>query len=341
MLSGWKRLFPRGGKRRKRHGMYPARRSVSKRVIPMAPPMARPFAGLERGISYFGFSQRGESHIRSGKPCQDRCCFARVQGSGILIFAAADGLGSCDHSDRGAYTAVHAAADYLEDALSLRKASLNDAGAGKLLRQTMQAACRAVERYAAREQMPVWAYQSTLTVALYDGRALYFAHAGDDGIVALTKTGVLALATVRHKGEEASSVYPLQNKSTWQFGKVENTAAFILATDGVLDAFVGSEMEGNRVYYPFLEPVLTKPIRDEADVRQLCRDFYDYMKSEPYRQRVTDDLTFIAVCNQNAVHQCLPQFDLQTWEAETIAYEARRRAALYPSKTDTMEEEAL
>ena len=301
-------------------------------TIPV-PPVAEPFYGLKNRMAYFGFSQRGKSHIDSGAPCQDRCYSAYIPENGILITAVADGVGSCALSDLGADTAVHSSVEYIQKELKKVTSNKLDAVlAGSILRNALQFAYDQVELAAKANEQLLYSLQSTLTVAIYNGTDLYFGHAGDDGIVVLTEEGTLAMATTRHKGEEASSVYPLQGKTTWQFGMVPNAVAFVMATDGVLDAFVRSSFEKERVYYPFIEPIFTAAYETEDSVKQICTELFTYMSGEKYRAAVTDDLSIIAVMNLEKVSNCLPKFDLAAWNEETRQYEEKVRSALYDQK---------
>src|SRR5699024_2906411 len=132
--------------------------------------------------------------------------------------------------------------------------------------------------------------------------------------------------------EEVSSVYPLQSKNTWQFGKVNDVVAFMMATDGVLDAFVRPAAENNRIYYPFVEAVFYDIQKNEEDVKKNCRDWYEYMASESYRKSVTDDISFVSVVNHEAIQKSVkPNFKRQEWDKQTKKYEKKRKAALYPS----------
>ena len=316
---------------------YVDRQEDVKEEMPAAPEVEAPVYGFADGISFWAFSQRGESHIKNGLPCQDRCAVKMIENTNFLVAAIADGVGSCALSDLGAYIAVHAAINYLESALlsdqedefSIPKAE--DEIIGDLLRGVMKFAYDEVEKAAVEMEQLLYSLQSTLTVALYDGSTLYFAHAGDDGIVVLREDGMLKLASARHKGEEASSVFPLQSQNTWQFGKVEHTAAFIMATDGVLDAFVRNAAEKNRIYYPFIEPILTQFPKTVEEVKENCLDYYEYMAGKDYRYTVTDDLTLAAVTNQNRLcERILPSFSMEEWNYKTAQYQAKVFAALYP-----------
>lgn len=296
-----------------------------------------PTSGYENDISVFCISQQGESHIKNNLPCQDRSGFRWVNKQ-IVIASIADGVGSCQLSDYGAETAVKSSLDFLEEFL---KVEMNQPGfvfdtpsRMKMgLSDAMQYAFDSVEKRAEKLEVLSYSLQSTLTLAVYDGTTLYFAHAGDDGIVALDKDGIYAMVTARIKGEEASSVFPLQSKQ-WTYGKVNNTVGFVMATDGVLDAFVRPESENNRVYYRFIEPVFYTSQTDAESAKSNCNDWDEYLKTEAYRNAVTDDITFVGVVNQKAIQKSQkPVFDDEAWNKQTAEYEKKRRNALYPSQS--------
>jgi len=293
------------------------------------------------GIGVFAFSQRGQSHIERDNPCQDRCGFKFVEDKNILIAAIADGVGSCALSDYGSECAVNASIECIYEALKKESADfkLSNAYMGSLLRTTMNYAYDAVEKRADEIDQMLYSLQSTLTVAVYDGKDLYFAHAGDDGIVVLNDKGIYAMSSTRHKGEEASSVYPLQSKNTWQFGKTENVVAFVMATDGVLDSFVMKESEKNRVYYPFVKQIFdASNINSSDDIKVICDDFYGYMNSEQYRKVVRDDLTLVGVINTFERKKSIsPEFNKENWERESKEYYERRKKALYPTENQKTE----
>lgn len=295
-----------------------------------------PTSGYENDISVFCISQQGESHIKNNLPCQDRSGFRWVNKQ-IVIASIADGVGSCQLSDYGAETAVKSSLDFLEKFLKVEMNQpdfvFDTPGRMKMgLSGAMQYAFDSVEKRAEELEVLSYSLQSTLTLAVYDGTTLYFAHAGDDGIVALDKDGIYAMVTARIKGEEASSVFPLQSKQ-WTYGKVNNTVGFVMATDGVLDAFVRPESENNRVYYRFVEPVFYTTQTDAESAKSNCNDWDEYLKTEAYRNAVTDDITFVGVVNQNAIQKSQkPVFDDEAWNKQTAEYEKKRRNALYPSQ---------
>lgn len=316
-------------------------------IEPVIPPLElpAPAADYQNDISVFGFSQQGASHIEKDVPCQDRYGF-RFIGRSLLIAAIADGVGSCALSDYGSAEAVCACLDFLETELSQAMQdpsfSLSGATMGVILRKAMRHTYDQVERKAEEMEQLLYSFQSTLTCCVYDGLTLFYAHVGDDGIVVVKKDGQYGMITTRHKGDEASSVYPLQARQ-WEpnktfsntvYGMCENVVSFLMVTDGVLDSFVLSEVEQCRVFYPFMRAFVSNKLENIAQTIELCHDFYARMASEHYRRNVTDDITVICVVNQAVAHASVPpSFDQKEWDRSRQEAASRRRAALYPPKT--------
>lgn len=311
--------------------------------LPTPPEESTPFGGISRMITYWGFSQQGESHITSNTPCQDRCkvVVSKTTKRTIIIAAIADGVGSCALSHYGAGIAVNTATSYLKKKFDtiIQYDSIEDGMVKKLLLEAMQNASEEVKKTAEEMEQLEYSFQSTLTIAVYDGRTLFYAHCGDDGLIVLTNDGQVKMATARMKGEEANSVYPLQaGQAHWQITRVEeDVQAFMLITDGVLDAFVGGEMENNRVYYPFFKPAFETKQTTESSVEEVLNFYYDYMKSKELRDIITDDLTMVLVSNQKYQNKHIfPVFDEKEWMEKTNEYKTRRNRILYPEDERTV-----
>ena len=301
-------------------------------------------------VAAFGITLQGASHKKSTPPapCQDAHVMHWMEDEGIFLAAIADGVGSCKLSHWGAYTAVNAALESVREALSELaggKPLRLDAESGEFRKQmkeimvsAFRAAQDAVERLADDAEPPqmVFALQSTLTLAIYDGKCLYHGHAGDDGIVAQLPDGTVEMATRRMKGEEASSVYPLQSgEKAWSFGLVPEVAGFVMATDGVLDAFVQNHPDHfginycNGICYTFMEDAMKQLAQQQDGAAEAVMEQYlSFMQSEEYTRQVTDDLTLVAAVSPKRMAKSKqPDFSLELFN--TIAQEsmkAKRRA---------------
>lgn len=295
------------------------------------PGLPAPFCDYytKSGISAYAISQKGQSHIKNDSACQDRSGVRILKNRGIVVAAIADGVGSCTLSDLGAECAVNAALNMMESELG-KVDTLDKTTAGSILRKTMSFCYDTVDRLADKMTINVYSFQSTLTISIYDGKDLYVGHAGDDGVVALLRDGKYHMVTVRHKGKEASSVYPLQSRSTWQFGMSADVIGFVMCTDGVLDSFVGCEFENNRIYFPFIESEFKKPALSLNDVRKTCEQREKILFSDKYRAKVTDDLTFVSIVNHSALSNLSskPVFDKSKWDSETEIYKKIREDLL-------------
>ena len=284
------------------------------------------------GINFLGLTLTGKSHLEKGKVCQD-ANYVRFTNKNhpTVVAAIADGVGSCALSNYGSSIAVKVSTNYLTSVFKkLDISNTDDKEIGEHIRTAMQKALDAIEEEAnINEQLP-YSYQTTLTLAMYDGNNLYYGHIGDDGIVALTSDGKLSMITTRIKGDEANSVYPLQaGKNKWEVGKcIEPVDGFMMATDGILDSIVMSEKQNNRVYYPFMEPAFKGT--DNIEIGKL---YAKTMQDSNFRKKVTDDMTVVFVKNERVKNNPY-RFDAKKWNDETEYYEKQLAEALYSTPTD-------
>lgn len=310
--------------------------------------------------SCFGYSLQGASHVDMDVPCQDFNDFKYVEGADVIVAAIADGVGSCPLSHWGSYTAVKAAIDYTEKEIEKlsRGKKLTLAKCPEMpiiLSGAFSNAVDLVEDLADQQNRPVSAFMSTLTLVVYDGANLCCQHIGDDGVVAQFMDGSVEMVTQRIKGEEASSVYPLQSdKRLWQFSKAGAdergpVVAFVMATDGVLDAFVMgndayADVEGccGGVYYPFMEKSVYAENNQHKTSPRKAEEALSYylgrMKSNGYREQVTDDLTLVSIINLMAVKRgSRPFFDKKAFDDVTREIRERQKMMLYSGKNTEFE----
>lgn len=298
-----------------------------------------PYAG-------FAFSQQGASHRKKDRPCQDRCDIRYLADSHIVLAAVADGVGSCPLSHWGAYYAVKTVLDELEHNF------LNNAR-GNLITQNIEindwfdsafkVARHKVEALADKVGRPVSQFESTLTVAVYVQDKLYCCHVGDDGIVAQFTDGTVEMVTPRMKGEDASSVYPLQT-GEWKVIEVKKpVAGFVMATDGVLDHFVKQPEQidyFHAVYYPFMQSALYGPL--QKGVVATAKAYRDTMNQPSYQAKVEDDLTFVSIVNLRVLDKSQkPQFEKNLWNEAQDRWQRKVNAALYGTASHRPKQETV
>lgn len=329
--------------------VFPERRDSKNTEADMIPDLEQSPPSLEVGVSdqmdgvgVYGISIRGKSHIAMDKCCQDYNSFRYLPKEKIWILAIADGVGSCTYSHWGAYTAVNEAIGslqaYLENESQAKKEpkALNDYTSEEIetaFHEAFSSAQKKVEDFADAHGQSVFHFQSTLTVALYDGKLLYCCHVGDDGIVAEGISGKYLMVTDRIKGEEANSVFTLQS-GRWTVRKVNNVVAFVMSTDGILDSYVGNAFTNNRVYYPFFQK-LTYSMQAAEDQTQreavaIACDSAIALLRQKAVENVTDDMTVLVAANQALLERdTKPEFSQKAWDDETEALKKKQKEALY------------
>ena len=184
----------------------------------------------------YGFSQQGKSHIQKGVVCQDSHRIEMME-NGWYILVVADGVGSARHSEDGSRIAVDMVARYCKKNIKL---NMTDEQIIETLEKSYQIAFRQIELFCEKVNSQIEDYDTTLSVAIYTGRKVYFGHAGDGGIIVKDSEGHYEMITVPQKGVDGISVRPLRSGSdSWQFGITEKKiAAVLLATDGMLDTLL-------------------------------------------------------------------------------------------------------
>ena len=281
-------------------------------------------------LSGFAITQVGDAHIARGKGCEDHSTCKHFHsfalGTDVIISIVADGVGTCPLASVGSSVATESLATFLERALQsaaffaiLKSLAQNaDEVVLKLIRHAFSYSIGKVEERACSDGNPPEWYDTTLTCTVFDGTNAWWGHAGDDGVVALTKSGEFRMVTHRHEGSDACSVVPLRERSSWEFGAEHDVASLALMTDGMLDYCVSSAALGNLVDVRFLQPLLYSIIESTTDLDETHDSWNELLwgsleTTKAYgfrvRDRVRDDLTLVLASSSSAV-QSLPAFDV-------------------------------
>jgi serine/threonine protein phosphatase PrpC len=249
-------------------------------------------------IGYYSLSLQGTSHIANDTPCQDSS-LTMLLANGWAVGVIADGLGSAKRSDAGSFLAVNAVVKHMTDNCP-KKWNINKLKIA--LKDAFGLAYDFIVKKAGVENNPLADYDTTLTVAIYNGSQVVFGHVGDGGIITLSKHGEFLMLTKPQKGGEFNMVSPLRSKEKWSFGSSDNdVCALALMTDGIYDVIcpwiLAEQKQPIYVNYirPFMDRNLLK-VNSMKDFEKVRREVKDFLNSE-YNANITDDKTLAAIIN--------------------------------------------
>jgi len=267
----------------------------------------------------YGMSLPGRSHKADGTACQDAHGVAYLRHGWVAV-AVADGVGSAKHSDEAAKLAVDSCLQHISDRIKGQRVSFSDnisdtvkwEDLPNVMAEGYQAAQKQIWDVIVRNGRHEHDYDTTLSVAIYDGKRIAYGHCGDGGVVGLRNDGGYVAVTKPQKGEDGVTVVPLRaGKDAWQFGFAEGDFASVLvATDGVYDAFFPYLLKGQacEIYVP-----LIRFFMDNNDLGINMQSGADGLKAVEQKRReflegesfasVQDDLTVVVGVNAQGAPQ--------------------------------------
>lgn len=284
-------------------------------------------------------SMAGPFHIESGLPCQDS--FAIFQGGSFSVLAVADGLGSELYSDVGAAVAADTAVKYCSERIN---EGMEFAEIKKVMNNAFVSAYKAVLTRAAEDGNDSDEYDTTLCLAVYDGEHLYFAQAGDSGLVALLENGEYYRVTTQQRDAEGR-VFPLcWGPDRWDFGCVDApVSAFMLMTDGVFEQICPKLLRKRpiEINIPLARRFLDRFDCTEEDVPELEKAVREYLEHFR-RDLLDDDKTVVVLINpmrrpeeKDEAYYAIPDWKALRGEAE------KRLSGMHLEEAETDAEPAL
>lgn len=241
----------------------------------------------------------GPYHIKNDILCQDSYAYA-ISDNGYIIAAVADGLGSCKHSDVGSKVAADSAIAVCDGKL---EKNMTDEEIIEVMKLAFMVADANVSTVAEKEGDNYAEYDTTLCLAIYNGRNLYYGQAGDSGLIALTNSGEYIQVTSQQRDEDGA-VFPLCfGLNYWEFGKVEREiAAFALMTDGIWEQIFPPLLKNEeiKINVPLAEKMLNYFEVEESEITELEKMMADYWENCPERL-IDDDKTSVCVINTDFV----------------------------------------
>lgn len=284
----------------------------------------------------YNLSLQGRSHIQMGKPCQDNSSSFRLITRGdIAVSIIADGVGSCKYAELGSSWAVTSSEEYI------RKHYVDDQSLNfsNIVKGAFQYALNSViNKSKSSTQEELIQYDTTLTIAIFDGDKLYYGHSGDGGIIGLSDEGEYLKITEPQKGPDGVSVIPLRLSAQWIFGEKSNLSSVLLATDGVYDSFFPYLLKDEpvQIYVPLISYYM-----DNNDIhvslkneKELATDIKEYLLSQSC-ESIQDDMTVSVMINSNKFP--LKQNADYYVEPDWIALKMKWDSKVYSNKSNKSE----
>lgn len=296
-------------------------------------------------IYRYGIKVRGVSHEKSNSPCQDAKAIKPMIRCGdcVTIAAVADGLGSCAFSHIGSTNVVNVATRYCEQHITREDEPEKIL---KTIEMSFSEAHSEVEKIAESQGQELNLYHTTLSLAVLISDTLYYGHAGDSGIIALTTEGRFEKVTEQQR-DTKNRVFPLLfNEDKWIFGQFgKKVCSVLLATDGILELLIPCWLRNEFLGIDESITVRSDIASRLMDNRELCID----EKGEiSVRRRIRnyiakihpglvgyDDVTIAVLVNTSVKPVSPPETFYPDWrEIERKLQEAFERE-LYPHRFAT------
>lgn len=257
-------------------------------------------------ISAYNLSLTGRSHMNNDMPCQDFSIIEQISPS-WCIAAAADGVGSCEHSEIASEIAAREAVSLAAKLFPGENARTAE-DFTSVIRAAFHGAANAVKTYVDQHDPGNEEnYQTTLALALMSPGDLYFGNAGDGGVIALSEEdGRYHVLT--HKGnDENGCVYSLPAWRFFETGKAPFKAVAALCfTDGILDSAAPRILskENFNVNVPFVNMFCTYGLGLEGGEKEeaalTVQKLTDYLRSDEC-SFMTDDLSAAVMVNTESL----------------------------------------
>ena len=276
-------------------------------------------------IGFYNQTIPGKSHIEEGTQCRDANGVTRLE-NGCIIAAVAKGLSGTMNSAAAASVAVVSSIRLLKEQSELIDFSDKEA-LRALIYLSFFAAQKKIDSYAEINGISPQDCDTTLTIAVYDGKSVAYGHSGyGGGIITLDEFGTYRRLTPVQIGDTHDEKYSLRTgRGKWSFGfsDEERICSVLMATDGLFDVFCP------QILAMMSNPVDIHEVRGYMDMglwkfntvaeHKSQKKLFDEMLRKNF-PTVTDDKTAVLIVNT----EVLPEVKDDGYYAETD-YEAMSR----------------
>lgn len=243
---------------------------------------------------YVTANMAGPYHLDKNIVCQDSYAVKTV-GENLTVAAVADGLGSEKFSDIGSRIASETAVAYCAERY---RSDMTLKEVKTLLNNSFVYAYKAVLEECDRMGEDEDEFDTTLCLAILDGRHLYFGQSGDSGMVALLSSGAYIRVTEK-QNDSNGCVYPLCfGPQKWVFSELEGeVASVMLMTDGVLDKICPPVLRRDKrggVNIPMAEMFMRREETTDEEIELFQQSLNVFLRNYP-RRKLNDDKTVILI----------------------------------------------
>lgn len=282
-------------------------------------------------IYSYGVTRQGTYHIEKDLVCQD-AHFCKILGDSFAIASVADGLGSELYSDIASKIAAETSVLFCEERITMQTP---DEEIESIIKKSFAVALEKIQETATAAGHDDDQYDTTLALGVYRKGTLYFGNAGDSGIVVLKKDGTYAPVTAQQR-DENGCVFPLCfGEEKWVFGKQEDVASVLLATDGMYETLFPYllKYQDVNIYvalarYMMSEESLQFTTLGSETVQANMEAFIDNIPGN----QVNDDKTILVMLDSEVqVAQQPPEYyQAPDWVALKKRHDEEFRRAAYP-----------
>lgn len=279
----------------------------------------------------YGVTRQGTYHIEKDLVCQD-AHYCEILGDHFAIAAVADGLGSELYSDVASKIAAEQSVLFCKERIT---EETGEAEILAIIKESFSLALAKIEQAAAAAGHDDDQYDTTLALAVYRNGILFFGNSGDSGIVVLKKDGSYTAVTEQQR-DENGCVFPLCfGTEKWVFGKIENVASILLATDGMYETLFPYLLryQDVNIYvalarYMMAEDSLRFSELGSEAVQANMEAFIDNIPGE----QVNDDKTVLVVLDTEIATEPQPAeyYLAPDWAALKKRHDEEFRRAAYP-----------
>ena len=249
--------------------------------------------------SLIGASVEGNSHKKTGLPCQDAFQYT-VTESGWAVIAVSDGAGSAPLSHHGSETAVRHAVEELKKKLdSVTDLSEQVALSESALNQILVLSLEAVKQKAEVLEASYKDLACTLLLVAVSSAELYSIQVGDGAIVFENEEGVLKSLTKPANPDEYVNVASFLTSGSGiqsaDYNHVEGrNKSVAVFTDGI--ELMVTKYPSGVPHAPFFKKIFDFS-RSQSDADEASEKLRQMLDSPKFREKSDDDMTLVVLAS--------------------------------------------